>query len=99
MTRSRASAETAGCRSERPRPGPRHDHAARGSASEHGSGIAAIVGLVAVVVILVGAGFLILRGFGNSTPAIALVSPTPVATPVPTAVGRPLHPGLPDLRP
>jgi len=56
--------------------------------SEHGSGIAAIVGLVAVVVILVGAGFLILRGFNGSTPGVASVSPTPghsaTATPGPT---------------
>jgi len=45
--------------------------------SEHGAGIAAIVGLLAAVVVLAGAGFLILRGNSGSGTAVA-PTPTPV---------------------
>jgi hypothetical protein len=46
--------------------------------SEHGTGIAAVVGLIAAVVVLAGAGFLILRS--NTNGGTAAASPTPVAT-------------------
>jgi hypothetical protein len=62
--------------------------------SEHGTGIAAIVGLVVAVLVLAGAGWLILRGnnggaavLPTSTPAISLAAG---ATPRPTT--RPLLP-------
>lgn len=50
--------------------------------SERGTGIAAIVGLLAVVVILAGAGFLIFRGFNSGT---AVVPPGTSAVPVDSA--------------
>ena len=48
--------------------------------SEHGAGIAAVVGLVAAVVVLAGAGFLILRGnSGSGTGTAVGPTPTPAA--------------------
>ena len=55
--------------------------------SDHGAGIAAIVGLIAAVVVLVGAGFLILRQSGGDSGTATIPTPTPAAitTPAPAA--------------
>jgi hypothetical protein len=67
--------------------------------SEHGSGIAAIVGLAAAVVVLAGAAFLILRGSGGSG-GTGLLSPTPAGSPRPTAASsRAPATGLPTRAP
>lgn len=56
--------------------------------SEHGAGIAAIVGLLAAVVVLAGAGFLILRT-NSGTSTGSLPTATPVAMPSTVAGGTP----------
>jgi hypothetical protein len=70
--------------------------------SDHGAGIAAVVGLVAAVVVLGGAGWLILRSNSGSDGGVAAApTPTPIVTLAPGSTPRPAATGglLPSRAP
>ena len=70
--------------------------------SDHGAGIAAIVGLLAAVVVLAGAGWLILRSNSSSDDGVAAApTPTSVVTLAPGSTARPQATGglLPSREP